>query len=302
MRIGWTKKSVRGYKGECPCPADFQHKDGSGKKADCVNLDHYARVCTDPPFPRLLAEVLYLKALDNRPRYNTPGSLSVTMLTGCPLKLYLERNFDFVSDPLGDRFLLRGTMGHEGILERLRGTPGYIVELPLKLLLENDITLFGTPDIMEVVSPGVLLAKATGPTVVDLDDLKTQDVFAIDKKAKAEDADLLKNDFVRDNAFQINTYALMIEAILGFEVRNRTLQYWDGNLRARVLPVPRMDQEKLLQAITMKAHQVSEYLAQDTPKGIPRREYKRNDWNTGWNPASTSGIYYLYKEWASAAE
>lgn len=270
MLIGWEK--------ECSCDADFEHKNGKGKVVPCVNLDHYARRCENPPFSELLAEAIYQEEISSTVRYGDPAAISVTMLTRDPLQMWVEQRYDYVLPPLDFRWRLRGTIAHEGILARMR-SPRYITEQMLMLDF-GDSRLYGTMDAYDVKLHKIL-------------DLKTQSPWAIDKKAKQDPATILADDlFVQDNAAQINAYAVMARESLGLEVESGELQYWDGDLRVVEIPVPLDNHDEVYAQMRAATRGILKYMAQDTHKGIPRKEWPPKL----WNPVEHSGVWHIVKE------
>lgn len=277
MLIGWTKTSSE-YKGECDCPPDFKWKHGrTGEEVPAVNLDHYARVCPKPPFSRLLAEILYRKASETF-RYHGNPIVSVTMLTSCPLHLWVERNNDYIDDPLGHKWMLRGTFAHEGLL-RYAQSHRYIVEQPMALDIGGGRSLYGTLDVYDIVNNSI-------------HDLKTQKWSAVKKKAGLTAKQILADPFVKYNVFQVNAYRTMWFKTVGQEAQGLYLHYWDGDLNEVEVEAPLVDTGQMETIITDTAQRMYDYLQEEDPSKIPPKDY------TGfrWNPRDNSPLAWKIKE------
>lgn len=264
-----------GYVKECDCAPSFRHLDGSGKEVDCVSLDHYTTVCPAPPVPLALAQALYdaLSAV----RYGSEKPvLSVTMLTQCPLELHFKLHTPYVGKVLDNRFMMRGTFAHEGILRGLAGHPDWIIERAIELDV-NGTSLWGTPDAYYIPRNAI-------------EDWKTQKEFAITKKNKQSDEELYNDTFVKDNIAQVNTYSHMIRHALGLPVNEATLYYVDGGMRVRRLPVPLYDDRLVAKTVAKKVELYDAILKEKIAiEDIPIKEY------SGWSPAESSGVWHLVK-------
>lgn len=282
MLIGWTRHS-KDYTEPCDCPADFTIPHGkTGKEVDAFHLDHYARVCPNPPFSRLLAEVLYQQAYKTF-RYTGKPSVSVTMLTGCPLQIWMERKYDYVDDPLGGRWMLRGTFAHEGLLQYARSYR-YIVEQPMRLRVreasEGNIDLYGTLDVYDVQNNSI-------------HDLKTQKWSAVKKKAGMTAAKILEDPWVKANVFQINAYrAMWSQVIPRAKDAGLFLHYWDGDLQEVKVEVPAVDVDKMGSILTKETIAFYEALSAEDPRLITPKNYE----GYRWNPRDNSPLVYKIRE------
>lgn len=302
---------LAGYVKECDCDADFQHPNGSGKEVDCVSLDHYAFECPEPPLSRILAHALY-RATEWERYGQTETAVSATLLLKCPLALLMEERHTFVEKVLDSRWKLRGTFAHEGILGAVEGSEDWLVEQPLRLDVTCEdrrvVSIFGRPD-------------AYYRPLATLYDLKTQREYAIKLKNQATDEELLGSSllgtggskegdfFVKENAMQLNIYRLMAKygqvldprsysplAKADWEVDALELQYMDGGLRVRELPVPIIDEEKVGAFIRKRA-----YLMDRVLKGELRaEEVPVKSWDR-FNPVQKSGVWFRVKEVLEAA-
>lgn len=279
MLVGFTRSSSDYKKAhECKCPADFRIKHGDyGKEVDAFELDHYARKCPTPPFSRMLAEVMYRQAI-NTFRYAGGTTVSVTMLTACPLHMWFERRHDYVEDPLASRWMLRGTFAHEGLLKHLRD-PRYIIEQPMRLNLTDGNVLYGTLDVYDLEDRSI-------------HDLKTQKWSAIDRKADTSAAKLLEEYWVKQNVFQVNAYRAMWKVATGMDTESLHLHYWDGDLREVELEAPVVDVDEMLAILDERARQVHVWLSTDDPTTIEPRDYS----GLRWNPREGSPLWYKIKE------
>lgn len=270
-----------GYIKECKCKeVDFRMKNGAGVEVDCVDFGHYIKNDCHPDVPLVLAHAL-LDAI--RPgRYDrTHPVVSGSMLNTCPLTLYYETHHKWVGRLIDPAFMLRGTIAHEGMLDRLKKNSDFIVETPRKLVV-GGVEVFGTPDIYDIQR-------------MKLSDLKTQAYLAIVKKLKQTDDEILRDPFVQDNRIQVNVYATMLRND-GYKVIEAELQYMDGvfkdnksgKCRVRVVPVPLAEHEKMLAWIEPKAKLLQAVLDKTMPVdeiAKHRRVYK------GWKPKT--GVDYL---------
>lgn len=282
MLIGWTRTS-KDYKGGCDCPADFKHPHGkTGREVDAFHLDHYARVCPNPPFSRLLAEVLYRKSLETF-RYHGKPTVSVTMLTSCPLQLWVERHYDHVEDPLAGRWMLRGTFAHEGLLAYAK-SHRYIIEQPMQLMVAPDVPLYGTLDVYDLQENSI-------------HDLKTQSLWAINKKADSTTEKILEDPFVKANVFQVNAYRAMWYKTIGREAEALFLHYWDGDLREVVVPVPLVDVDRMTSLLIKETISMKTFLEADDPAIIVPKDYS----GYRWNPRDNSPLAYKINEVMNAA-
>lgn len=276
-----------GYIKECKCAAEFKHPDGTGKIVDCVALDHYITHDCHPTVPLILAYALYdgLTAV----RYGTRLPVaSVTTLMKCPLTYHYELHADWVQKLLDTSFMLRGTFAHEGMLAGLKGKPGWIVEEQRQIELDTSygkVTLYGTPDAVH------------NKTVFDL---KTQQEFAVQKKLKATDAELLADVWVKDNVTQVNIYATMLRND-GIEIEAGELQYMDGKwkdttgkCRVRRLPVPMLSHEAVLHWVKPRAALVQAII----DKAVLVDKIPAKVW-VGWKPKT--GVQYLVDQLAKVA-
>lgn len=265
-----------GYIKECKCTHDYgRGLDGSGKKVQTVPLDHYIKRCDEPPIPLILAHALYDGL--NAVRYGRDVAVvSVTMLTRCPLTIYFEQHHDWWAKVLDTRFMLRGTFAHEGMLRGLEGKVDWVVEQPRSIVLgKNKTVIFGTPD--AYYKPDACLY-----------DLKTQHEYSITKKNSMSDDELLADPWVNDNVAQVNCYACMLVND-GLPVERAELQYMDGKLRVRTLPVPIYNPDATLKAMEVKGTLLQRILDKDiAPSKIQPREY------TGWKP--NTAVDYLVKK------
>ncbi len=275
---------LKGYIKTCNCPATFSHPNSMGKEVECVPLDHYAFTCPEPPMPRILAKALYKDTQGERYAGVNGPLVSPSRLTRCPLQTYLEATEPYViyaidpgSTKNDRRFMLRGTFAHKGLLDSLRGDPDFLVEQPFKMDL--GVPFYFTPDAYEL------------PTGT-LYDLKTQSVFAVDKKAKQSDEAILKDEYVNDNVRQVNMYGALLEQ-MGFPVKRIELQYWDGDMRVRRLNVPMKDGDKIRSWIKEQANLMYKILTGEVPlANIPAKPLKES----GFSPQKSSGVYYLLKQ------
>lgn len=268
-----------GYIQECECKPDFQHPNGSsGKVVNCVSLDHYITECSDPPIALPLAVPLYnaLSAV----RYGSKKPVvSVTMLTRCPLELYYKTHSEWVDKVLANRFMLRGTFAHEGILADLVGNQDWIVEEPRQITLdtpEGSVVLYGTPDAVH---------RPAG----HLYDLKTQQEYSLTKKNKQSDAELRQDPFVRDNIGQVNCYYAMLTTD-EVEVNSAELLYMDGKLRVRRLPVELVEPDQTIEWMSRRAglfQRVLDGTIQESE--IPNRRYD------GWSPVENGPVWVRVK-------
>lgn len=279
MLVGWTKTSEV-YDTPCSCEADFIHTDGNGNDVECHFLDHYARHCPNPPFSRLLAESIYSDVLRGEIRYGKINNeLSVTMLTKDPLLLWLEQTQTYVEDPLGRRFMLRGTFAHEGILRRCKG-PMYTIEQALRLPMTGAY-LYGTVDVVE-----------HNPPEYTIRDLKTQDIFAIDRKIKSTPDKVREDKYVKDNIFQLNAYRVMLHDVLGITSQRGILEYWDGQLRVYSIDCPFIDIDDMRTIMQERVDGILNSLKSDNP---PAPDPK----NTSGRPhisITKSGVYHKWLE------
>lgn len=273
--VGWHKT--------CDCPPDFQEKNGTGEVVDCVNLDHYARHCPVPPFSRILAECLYQNELGYGGRYGGVNEVSATMLTSDPLLIYFKKNFPYVEDPIEGRWKLRGTFAHQGLLGLANKGPLFMIEQSLRQLLITDegvpFYLYGTIDCYDYQTK-------------TLTDMKTQNIFAIDRKNKSTREALLQDQYVRDNIHQVNTYKILLESTLGIPVEKANIEYWDGDLRVFTLEdVPLVPYSKMWDIIVEKGGNVLDALIAESPDQVVADPENMNNISV-----KRSGVFYLWKE------
>jgi len=262
------------YEGTCGCEPDFVHRHGNGVEVDCVNMDHYARQCPNPPFSPLLAEALYKKVLGDTMRYGDPDAVSVTMLSGCPRKQWYERRNSFVEDPLERRWMLRGTFAHEGILGACIG-PRFLIEQAIRISVGSG-SLYGTFDAYDM-------------ELAHLHDLKTQMYWAIERKIKAKKSDIAKDIFVKDNILQVQIYGMMLKHKLGLIPMKSFLHYLNGDLRWVTVQVPKAEGYTFSEVLEGADKRIT-YLKGDDPTALPPREYGK------FNPREASPVWYLIKE------
>lgn len=271
MQIGYIK--------ECKCPADFRHPDGTGTLVDCVALDHYIKTECHPTVPLILAHALYDGLTSVRYGSKLPV-VSVTTLMKCMRTFYYEVHTEWVAKLLETSFMLRGTFAHEGMLAGMQGKPGWIIEQNRQMVLDTgygNVTLFGTPD-------AVYRGKVF--------DLKTQQEFAVQKKLKATDAELLQDVWVKDNVTQVNVYAALLRND-GIPIHAGELHYMDGKwkdtsgkCRVRKLPVPMQPNDAVLDWVRPRAAVAQAVL----DKALPPSQIPAKEW-VGWKPKT--GVQYL---------
>jgi len=274
--IGWTKES-KDYKTPCKCEPDFRHPYKNGNEVDCFKLDHFARICPDPPFDRGMAEALFKTSTDHMRYGSLDPIVSATMLTACPLHLWFERNHDFVLDPLKNRWMLKGTVAHEAVA-RLSRSPRFIIEQPLRWPINSGLYLYGTPDRYDVIDQ-------------TLHDLKTQKWWAIDKKKKMTKPKILADKFVKYNVFQMNCYKVMWEACMLMPVEAAYLHYWNGDLEEVKVEAPLVDTATMAPIMQEKGVYMYFALNEKEPSKIEPKDY-----GAGWNPREDSALWWMIKE------
>lgn len=280
MLIGWIR--------HCNCEADFSHKRGDGKVVGAMELDHYSHQCPDPLLPRPYCVAAWKDATEHR--YEREEWVpSGSQLTNCPIETALKVQNGYIEDILNDRkFLLRGTFGHEGFEERVKGHPDYITEQKMELPLEFDdglkFSVFGTLDLYYKPEES-------------LEDYKTQGEYAVKKKMKQSDEEIVNDArtgaFVRDNMNQINVYRVMAEETQGLKVSRLKLWYMSGAMEWRGLPVPLVPKDRMLEVMRKRFRDLYEAV-----HGIrPLESFTSKYGSINEFPANKSPVGYLLKKY-----